>query len=207
MDDVGKYTGLSSSLPDAPTGAGQGLRPRVDHPALTGIPFPRNAPAGAFSSLAPIGVPYCTGKTSGATSHERCHGGHNARIGPFVCSTPDFRAARPETKRIPMATTLYGIKNCDTIKKARKWLEEAGIDYRFHDHRADGLAPEQLDSWLERLGWEALLNTRGTTFRALPDEARQDLDTAKARACCWNTRHDQAPAAGPRWRADPGLQG
>ncbi|MFM5841823.1 ArsC family reductase [Aeromonas sanarellii] len=81
-----------------------------------------------------------------------------------------------------MATTLYGIKNCDTIKKARKWLEEAGIDYRFHDHRADGLAPEQLDSWLERLGWEALLNTRGTTFRALPDEARQDLDTAKARA-------------------------
>ncbi|MGS3150692.1 ArsC family reductase [Aeromonas sanarellii] len=81
-----------------------------------------------------------------------------------------------------MATTLYGIKNCDTIKKARKWLEEAGIDYRFHDHRADGLAPELLDSWLERLGWEALLNTRGTTFRALPDEARQDLDTAKARA-------------------------
>ncbi|MFM4995994.1 ArsC family reductase [Aeromonas sanarellii] len=79
---------------------------------------------------------------------------------------------------------LYGIspKNCDTIKKARKWLEEAGIDYRFHDLRADGLAPEQLDSWLERLGWEALLNTRGTTFRALPDEARQDLDTAKARA-------------------------
>ncbi|WP_043761899.1 ArsC family reductase [Aeromonas taiwanensis] len=80
-----------------------------------------------------------------------------------------------------MATTLYGIKNCDTIKKARKWLDEAGIDYRFHDHRADGLTPEQLDLWLERLGWEALLNTRGTTFRALPEEAKQGLDTARAR--------------------------
>ncbi|MFQ2505601.1 ArsC family reductase [Aeromonas caviae] len=80
-----------------------------------------------------------------------------------------------------MATTLYGIKNCDTIKKARKWLEEAGIDYRFHDHRADGLSPEQLDLWLAKLGWEALLNTRGTTFRALPEAEKQGLDTAKAR--------------------------
>ncbi|KAB0668764.1 ArsC family reductase [Aeromonas veronii] len=79
---------------------------------------------------------------------------------------------------------LYGIspKNCDTIKKARKWLDEAGIDYRFHDHRADGLNPDDLDSWLAQLGWEALLNSRGTTFRALPDEAKQGLDTAKARA-------------------------
>ncbi len=81
-----------------------------------------------------------------------------------------------------MATTLYGIKNCDTIKKARKWLEQAGIDYRFHDHRADGLNPADLDRWLDQLGWEALLNSRGTTFRALPDEAKQGLDTAKARA-------------------------
>ncbi|MCH7371383.1 MULTISPECIES: ArsC family reductase [Aeromonas] len=81
-----------------------------------------------------------------------------------------------------MATTLYGIKNCDTIKKARKWLDEAGVDYRFHDHRADGLEPAQLDGWLNQLGWEALLNTRGTTFRALPDEDKQGLDNSKARA-------------------------
>ena len=81
-----------------------------------------------------------------------------------------------------MATTLYGIKNCDTIKKARKWLDEAGIDYRFHDHRVDGLEPARLDSWLNQLGWEALLNTRGTSFRALPEEAKQGLDTTKARA-------------------------
>jgi Spx/MgsR family transcriptional regulator len=81
-----------------------------------------------------------------------------------------------------MAVTLYGIKNCDTIKKARKWLDEAGVDYRFHDHRVDGLAPVQLDLWLGKLGWEALLNTRGTTFRALPDEEKQGLDQTKAHA-------------------------
>ncbi|MGN5151113.1 ArsC family reductase [Aeromonas enteropelogenes] len=79
---------------------------------------------------------------------------------------------------------LYGIspKNCDTIKKARKWLDEAGVDYRFHDHRADGLDPAALDGWLAKLGWEALLNTRGTTFRALPEEETQGLDNDKARA-------------------------
>ena len=64
-----------------------------------------------------------------------------------------------------MATTLYGIKNCDTIKKARKWLDEAGIDYRFHDHRGDGLEPARLDGWLDQLDWEARLDT--TKARAL----------------------------------------
>lgn len=79
---------------------------------------------------------------------------------------------------------LYGIspKNCDTIKKARKWLEAAGIDYRFHDVRADGLDEAALDGWLDTLGWEALLNTRGTTFRALPDDQKADLDRERARA-------------------------
>ena len=79
-----------------------------------------------------------------------------------------------------MATTLYGIKNCDTIKKARKWLDEAGIDYRFHDHRVDGLDPAQLDLWLGQLGWEALLNRAGTTFRKLPDKDKTALDEKKA---------------------------
>lgn len=89
----------------------------------------------------------------------------------------------PMENKTECKVVLYGIspKNCDTIKKARKWLEEAGIDYRFHDHRADGLSPEQLDLWLAKLGWEALLNTRGTTFRALPEAEKQGLDTAKAR--------------------------
>lgn len=59
--------------------------------------------------------------------------------------------------------TLYGIKNCDTIKKARRWLEENGVDYRFHDYRVDGLDNTLLHTFISELGWEALLNTRGTT--------------------------------------------
>ena len=63
--------------------------------------------------------------------------------------------------------TLYGIKNCDTIKKARRWLEANNIDYRFHDYRVDGLDSELLNGFINELGWEALLNTRGTTWRKL----------------------------------------
>lgn len=76
--------------------------------------------------------------------------------------------------------TLYGIKNCDTVKKARKWLEEAGIDYRFHDYRKDGIDDELLSGFAKVLGWEALLNTRGTTWRKLDDAAKADVDEAKA---------------------------
>ncbi|NHI01798.1 ArsC family reductase [Oceanimonas sp. MB9] len=81
-----------------------------------------------------------------------------------------------------MTVTLYGIKNCDTIKKARKWLEQAGVDYRFVDHRADGLDPEQLAHWLEQLGWEQLLNKRGTTYRALSDADKAALGPESAAA-------------------------
>ncbi|MBL4639152.1 MAG: ArsC family reductase [Kordiimonadaceae bacterium] len=76
--------------------------------------------------------------------------------------------------------TLYGIKNCDTVKKARKWLEEIGVDHKFHDFRKDGF-DEALVSKLESaLGWEALLNTRGTTWRKLDDTAKADMNTGKA---------------------------
>ncbi len=76
--------------------------------------------------------------------------------------------------------TVYGIKNCDTIKKARKWLEARGVDYRFHDFRADGLDEKQLRSWVAELGWETLLNTRGTTWRRLADNVRTNVDAQKA---------------------------
>ncbi|MFP2770005.1 ArsC family reductase [Oceanisphaera sp. KMM 10153] len=81
-----------------------------------------------------------------------------------------------------MTIRLYGIKNCDTVKKARKWLDQQGIDYRFVDHRSDGLDPTELQHWLERLGWEQVLNKRGTTYRALPDADKASLgpDTAAA---------------------------
>lgn len=79
-----------------------------------------------------------------------------------------------------LMTTMYGIKNCDTIKKARKWLEENGIEYQFHDYKKDGLAPELLKSWVAELGWEALLNKRGTTWRKLPDDVKDNIDEASA---------------------------
>lgn len=77
---------------------------------------------------------------------------------------------------------LYGIPNCDTVKKARKWLDEAGIAHRFHDVRKDGLDAARIAGWVTALGWEALLNKSGTTFRKLSDPAKAGLDTAKASA-------------------------
>ena len=73
-------------------------------------------------------------------------------------------------------TTLYGIRNCDTVKKARKWLDTHGVDYRFHDFRADGLEATKLDAWIRAVGWEALLNRRGTTWRRLPEDVRDGID-------------------------------
>ncbi|MFN2348826.1 MAG: ArsC family reductase [Thioalkalivibrio sp.] len=79
-------------------------------------------------------------------------------------------------------TTLYGIKNCDTVKKARKWLDEHGVDYRFHDFRADGLEAKQLDAWIRAVGWETLLNRRGTTWRKLAEDVREGIDKQRAAA-------------------------
>lgn len=78
--------------------------------------------------------------------------------------------------------TMYGIKNCDTIKKARRWLEVHQIEYRFHDYRADGLERAQLDTFIAELGWQALLNTRGTTWRKLDESLRNSIDNADAAA-------------------------
>jgi len=76
--------------------------------------------------------------------------------------------------------TMFGIKNCDTIKKARKWLEAEGIEYQFHDYKKDGLSPEMLNGWVKDLGWEALVNKRGTTWRKLPEETKDSIDEAMA---------------------------
>ncbi len=76
--------------------------------------------------------------------------------------------------------TLYGIKNCDTVKKALVWLNQHGIDYRFHDFRKDGLDEKMLRAWVKELGWEALLNRRGTTWRTLPEATKERLDETRA---------------------------
>ncbi|HBC33072.1 MAG TPA: ArsC family reductase [Marinobacter adhaerens] len=75
---------------------------------------------------------------------------------------------------------LYGIKNCDTVKKARKWLDEQGIDYEFHDFKKDGLQSDLLFRWEQRVGWETLLNRRGTTWRKLPEDVRDTIDAQSA---------------------------
>lgn len=75
---------------------------------------------------------------------------------------------------------MYGIKNCDTIKKARKWLDEQGIEFEFHDYKKDGLNETQLKVWVKELGWEALVNRRGTTWRKLPDDVKDNIDEASA---------------------------
>jgi arsenate reductase len=79
-----------------------------------------------------------------------------------------------------MKTTIYGIKNCDTMKKARIWLESHDIEYGFHDYKAEGIDRETLAGWVEALGWEVVLNRAGTTFRGLPDAKKKDLDAKKA---------------------------
>jgi arsenate reductase len=76
--------------------------------------------------------------------------------------------------------TIYGIKNCDTMKKARTWLEEHGIAYAFHDYKAAGIERARLEGWAKKVGWETLLNRSGTTFRKLPEAAREALDETKA---------------------------
>jgi Spx/MgsR family transcriptional regulator len=78
--------------------------------------------------------------------------------------------------------TLYGIKNCDTMKKARAWLEAKGVPYAFHDYKVEGIDRTRLESWAKSVGWETLLNRAGTTFRKLPDADKAGLDEAKALA-------------------------
>jgi arsenate reductase len=77
-------------------------------------------------------------------------------------------------------TTIYGIKNCDTMKKARTWLDEHDVAYNFHDYKAEGAPKAKLEAWVKQAGWEKLLNRAGTTFRALPEKDKQDLDANKA---------------------------
>ncbi|MFT4810413.1 MAG: Spx/MgsR family transcriptional regulator [Paraglaciecola sp.] len=79
-------------------------------------------------------------------------------------------------------TTLYGIKNCDTIKKTRAWLSANNIDYIFHDYRQDGLDTKWLEQTEQTLGWELMLNKRGTTFRQLSEEKKQQVDKTTALA-------------------------
>jgi len=76
--------------------------------------------------------------------------------------------------------TVYGIKNCDTVKKARRWLDEHDVSYQFHDFRSDGLDEKLLRKWLTSVNWEVLLNKRGTTWRKLPEQDKNDINETTA---------------------------
>jgi Spx/MgsR family transcriptional regulator len=76
--------------------------------------------------------------------------------------------------------TLYGIKNCDTVKKARKWLEQHHVEYQFHDVREDGLQRAAVQEWLDELGWETLVNKRSTSWKALDATQRENMDASSA---------------------------
>jgi arsenate reductase (glutaredoxin) len=80
------------------------------------------------------------------------------------------------------STVIYGIKSCDTMKKARAWLDGRGILYDFHDYKTEGIAKDKLKQWSNELGWEVLLNRAGTTFRKLPDSDKEGLNERKALA-------------------------
>jgi Spx/MgsR family transcriptional regulator len=75
---------------------------------------------------------------------------------------------------------LYGIPNCDTMKKARAWLDAHGVDYRFHDYKREGVDETRLRAWVDELGWETLVNRRGTTWRKLPEDVREGMDAEAA---------------------------
>ena len=79
-----------------------------------------------------------------------------------------------------MAPTLYGIKNCDTMKKARAWLDKRGEAYVFHDYKTAGIDRKRLEGWARKVGWETLLNRAGTTFRNLPDADKEQMTEPKA---------------------------
>ena len=75
---------------------------------------------------------------------------------------------------------MYGIPNCDTIKKARNWLKDNDVDYEFHNYKKDGVPEEKLKKWIKRLGWEVLLNKRGTTWRKLDETTKNNVDEKSA---------------------------
>ena len=79
-----------------------------------------------------------------------------------------------------MAIIIYGIKNCDTMKKARAWLDKRGVEYAFHDYKTSGVERERLEKWEKKVGWEILLNRAGSTFRKLPDKDKAGIDAKKA---------------------------
>jgi arsenate reductase len=91
-----------------------------------------------------------------------------------------LNAPSQQTRGLRLSVTVFGIKNCDTMKKARAWLDGHGVAYDFHDYKTAGIDKAHLTRWSKQVGWETLLNRAGTTFRKLPDADKEGLTEAKA---------------------------
>src|SRR4051795_9023212 len=96
-----------------------------------------------------------------------------------VCRQRFFQD-RYQERSVNKPLTIYGIKNCDTMKKARAWLDQRGVGYDFHDYKTAGIERERLEAWAKKVGWETLLNRAGTTFRKLPDKDKNVTTAPKA---------------------------
>jgi len=92
---------------------------------------------------------------------------------------PNTKLLNSELQRVA-TFTIYGIKNCDTMKKARAWLDKHKVDYAFHDYKSAGIERAKLETWAKKAGWETLLNRAGTTFKKLPDKDKEGLSEKKA---------------------------
>src|SRR5579863_10435080 len=111
----------------------------------------------------------------------------DAAARPHLCAALRMRRRGSGTMRkAGVAVVVYGLANCDVTRRARRWLDARGVTHSFHDFHARGLPQETLARWVGELGWEVLLNKRGTTFRALPDADKQALNQAKATALMLN---------------------
>src|SRR4051812_2014249 len=104
---------------------------------------------------------------------------HSGAIRPWRKSTAPFKLPRPE-EPVSMPITLYGIKACDTMKKARTWLDDNKVAYTFHDYKIAGIDAKRVAAWCDVLGWEKVLNRAGTTFRKLSDADKAGIDQKKA---------------------------
>ena len=89
-------------------------------------------------------------------------------------------ALQQQEARLTAPVTIHGIRNCDTMKRARTWLDQHGVSYEFHDYRIAGIERAHLERWVGQVGWEVLLNRAGTTFRKLPPAQREHLDADRA---------------------------
>src|SRR5450755_2329225 len=102
------------------------------------------------------------------------------RTGRRRADIPRQEFSGPGASRVAKTIAIYGIKNCDTMKKARAWLDGHGVAYDFHDYKAAGIERSRLEGWAAKVGWESLLNRAGTTFRKLPDKDKEGLTEKKA---------------------------